>query len=138
MGTAVLTEEVCIGARQFFKTNKATNELISEYEIQERKNKLIQRSASAGDLCFFFSNEGVEIYLYNINSESFTTLNEICLSSNSGDSDVWKFGYVNADNEIVSLFGNHYVANSREMAMDVFVRVKEYCIGRGKPFAYRR
>ena len=88
MGTAYLSNEVVVGAKQFFKTNQETKELISEQEIQERKSKITERAIRANDTCSFMLNNGVEIYLYDIINENITTINELCVSSSSNDSDI--------------------------------------------------
>lgn len=138
MGTAYISNEVLVDAKQLFKTNQDTKELISDIEIQERKNKIMERAIRANDTCSFMVNNGIELYLYDIKNENITTINELCVSSSSGDSDIWKFGYINNNNEIICLFGNNFVANNRDKAKLIFKRVEDYCVGKGKPFCYRK
>jgi hypothetical protein len=138
MGTAVLNDEIEIGAMELFKTKFATNELISESKIEEKKLSIEKRTKERDNLCFFHKNQGVDFYLYHISNEEVTTINPVHLTEPVGESEVYKFGYLTPSGEIKMLYGNHFVSNGREQLKSIFKNVQEYCVGKGEPFAFKK
>lgn len=138
MGTAMINQEVEIGAKELFKTNFSTSELISESYIQDKKLQIQKRTNDRGNICSFYTNDGVDCYLYGILSDGFTTMNQVHQTKPVSDNEIYKFGYITPNGQIRMLFGNHFVVNGREQMKSVFNTVKEYCAGKGEPFAYKK
>lgn len=133
-----LEEGVLKTAKQFFGSRYKTIELFADQKSMEEYKANRERTAMkhGTTLQFFESADGIIFYVAKL-QEGLNTIIDLKPHSVMSGGELWKFGYVTKDGDIMVLFNDSYVAQGRDQAKKMFAKVVEYCkdIEGSTPFA---
>lgn len=122
--TVKATDTVEVSTKEFFGS-KGTYAYMEDHEVINNIFEIQNRRNSDTNEKKWFYSEDTLFYIYVIKEErGFSTINEIKPWGCIGGGELWKFGYVTAEGQIVMLFGNHYVAQGRKMARELFMKAQ--------------